>query len=290
MVRSIAVADVSEQQTVLLRLFVALTFFVTLAAALSGCGDDSKGATGGTTGRSKLTVGSNRFMMTGVLAWATCLHFDEPPVNLAVAPITHAGGFVALGMGQFAGTTIMMSTPDVAALIDTIERERVTVLFLPPTLIYTVLAHPQAATADFSSLRYLIAAASPFAPEKIVEAVERFGRLVFGSGLRVDVDHATLQVRSRTCDGVTVPVESLSGGAREQLAVIGRLAAASVVATDAGDGAPVIIDDALGYSDVSRLEGLGAALAESGRTSQVIVLTCMPDRYAGVGAATTVSL
>jgi len=122
------------------------------------------------------------------------------------------------------------------------------------------------------------------------EAVERFGRLVFGSGLRVDVDHATLQVRSRTCDGVTVPVESLSGGAREQLAVIGRLAAASLVATDAGDGAPVIIDDALGYSDVSRLEGLGAALAEAGRTSQVIVLTCMPDRYAGVGAATTVSL
>jgi len=137
-----------------------------------------QGATGGTTGRSKLTVASNRFMLTGVLAWATCLHFDEPPVNLAVAPITHAGGFVALGMGQFGGTTIMMSTPDVGEMIALIEQRRVTTLFLPPTLIYMLLAHPKAATADFSSLRYLIAAASPFAPDKIVEAVQRLGPVV----------------------------------------------------------------------------------------------------------------
>ncbi|MEN9315564.1 MAG: hypothetical protein RIS35_1957 [Pseudomonadota bacterium] len=137
-----------------------------------------QGATGGTTGRSKLTVASNRFLLTGVMAWATCLHFDEAPVNLAVAPITHAGGFVALGMGQFGGTTIMMSTPDVGHMIELIERHRVSVLFLPPTLIYMLLAHPKAATADFSSLRYLIAAASPFAPEKIVEAVNRLGPVV----------------------------------------------------------------------------------------------------------------
>lgn len=137
-----------------------------------------QGATGGTTGRSKLTVGANRFMLTSVMAWATCLHFDEPPVNLAVAPITHAGGFIALGMGQFSGTTIMMGTPDVGQMIDLIEQRRVNVLFLPPTLIYMLLAHPKAVTADFSSLRYLIAAASPFAPEKIVEAVRRLGPVV----------------------------------------------------------------------------------------------------------------
>jgi acyl-CoA synthetase (AMP-forming)/AMP-acid ligase II len=137
-----------------------------------------QGATGGTTGRSKLTVGSNRSILTSVLAWTTCLHFDEPPVNLAVAPITHAGGFVAMGMGAFGGTTIMMATPDVGAMIDLIAQRRVSVLFLPPTLIYMLLAHPKAADADFSSLRYLIAAASPFAPEKIAEAVQRLGPVV----------------------------------------------------------------------------------------------------------------
>jgi hypothetical protein len=122
------------------------------------------------------------------------------------------------------------------------------------------------------------------------EAVERFGRLVFGAGTEVEVDHTTLQVVSRTREGVTVPVEALSGGAREQMALIGRLAAASLVAPAADGGAPVIIDDALGYSDAGRLEGLGAALAEAGKTCQVIVLTCMPERYSGIGSARVVRL
>lgn len=184
-----------------------------------------QGATGGTTGRSKLTVASNRFMLTGVMAWATCLHFDEPPVNLAVAPITHAGGFVALGMGQFAGTTVMMATPDVGAMIDLIEQRRVTTLFLPPTLIYMLLAHPRAASADFSSLRYLIAAASPFAPEKIVEAVQRLGPVVcqaFGqtesgfpttfmspSELAAAVHNPALRHRLLSCGRPTVIVEAM---------------------------------------------------------------------------------
>lgn len=137
-----------------------------------------QGATGGTTGRPKLTQGTHRSITTSILAWSTCLSFDAPPVNLAVAPITHAGGMLALGIGRFGGTTIMMSTPDVGAMIDLIEQRRVSVLFLPPTLVYMLLAHPRAAAADFSSLRYLIAAASPFAPEKIVEAVGRFGPVV----------------------------------------------------------------------------------------------------------------
>lgn len=120
------------------------------------------------------------------------------------------------------------------------------------------------------------------------DEVERLARLVFGPGTLVEVDHATLRVVTRTRDGITVPYDALSGGAREQLAVIGRLAAAALVAGDGG--APVIIDDALGYSDAGRLEGLGAALALAGSRSQVIVLTCAPARYAGVGSASVVRL
>ena len=115
--------------------------------------------------------------------------------------------------------------------------------------------------------------------------LERLARLVFGGDTTVEVDHATLQVTARTRDGVTVPFDALSGGAREQLALIGRLAAARLVSSDGG--APVIIDDALGYSDAGRLEGLGAALASAGALGQVIVLTCAPGRYRAVGDAVT---
>lgn len=120
------------------------------------------------------------------------------------------------------------------------------------------------------------------------DRVERLARMVFGPGTTVDIDHSTLRVASRTQGGITVPYDALSGGAREQLAVIGRLAAASLASADGG--APVIIDDAMGYSDPARLQGLGAALAAAARDAQVIVLTCMPDRQAGIGAATVVRL
>jgi fatty-acyl-CoA synthase len=51
----------------------------------------------------------------------------------------------------------------------------VTTLFLPPTLIYMLLGHPKLGETDTSSLRYLISAAAPIAPEKLVEGVEKLG-------------------------------------------------------------------------------------------------------------------
>ena len=78
----------------------------------------------------------------------------------------------------------------------------------------------------------------------------------------------------------------LSSGAREQLCVLSLLACAGIVAVDGRDGVPVIIDDALGWTDRDRLERLGAAFAAAGRDAQVIVLTCDPARYRTVGSAT----
>jgi fatty-acyl-CoA synthase len=68
-----------------------------------------------------------------------------------------------------------MDVPEVDAILELIETRRVTTLFLPPTLIYVVLAHPRLAETDTSSLTYLISAAAPIAPEKLVEGVERLG-------------------------------------------------------------------------------------------------------------------
>jgi acyl-CoA synthetase (AMP-forming)/AMP-acid ligase II len=56
-----------------------------------------------------------------------------------------------------------------------IERHRVTTLFLPPTAIYTMLAHPEARRHDFSSLQNLIYAAAPMSVGKLREAMELFG-------------------------------------------------------------------------------------------------------------------
>ncbi len=119
------------------------------------------------------------------------------------------------------------------------------------------------------------------------DELERLGRIVFGPTFEVEID-SDLQIRNRTLDGRTVPFESLSGGAREQLGILARLAVAALV--DTQDAVPVMIDDALGFSDPDRLARMGAVFDTVGADGQVIVLTCAADRYRGVSTAHTVEL
>jgi fatty-acyl-CoA synthase len=134
-----------------------------------------QGSTGGTTGLPKIAVATHKWALMSTIGWCACLNFDIHPVNLAVSPVTHAAGMVVLGHVPFGGTTVMMDHMDVDVLLDNIPRYNVTTLFVPPTILYMLLAHPKVRDYDYSSLRYVICSASPLAPEKIIEAMNVFG-------------------------------------------------------------------------------------------------------------------
>jgi hypothetical protein len=119
------------------------------------------------------------------------------------------------------------------------------------------------------------------------EHVTALGRIVYGAGFQVDID-SNLHITTRTMDGATLPYESLSTGAKEQMGIMMRLACAAIV--DEADGVPVIIDDALGYSDPGRLRRLSAVFGAAAADSQVILMTCSPDRYRSIGSATVIKV
>jgi len=131
---------------------------------------------------------------------------------------------------------------------------------------------------DATRLRYV----DPFRNQ-----VERLGRIVFGDSFEVEIDSA-LRICSRTLAGRTVPYESLSGGAKEQMGIVARLASAALVAKE--DSVPVVIDDALGFTDPERLIKMGTVFNAVGGDGQVIVLTCSPQRYASVAGAHHIEL
>jgi DNA repair exonuclease SbcCD ATPase subunit len=117
------------------------------------------------------------------------------------------------------------------------------------------------------------------------DAIERLGRIVFGGDFEVEIGDDWSLV-SRSLSGITLPFEDLSVGAKEQLGILARLAAAQIVSTQGG--VPLIMDDALGFSDPSRLETMGAAIAAAGKDTQIIILTCTPGRFTHVGSAEVV--
>ena len=131
---------------------------------------------------------------------------------------------------------------------------------------------------DTTRLRYV----EPFRSE-----LQRLGRPVFGPSFEVDVD-SDLCILNRTLDGCTVPYDSLSGGAKEQLGILARLAGAALVAKE--DAVPILIDDALGFTDPQRLVKMAAVFDTLGERGQVIVLTCTPGRYDGIKDAQRIEL
>ncbi|MTD13049.1 AAA family ATPase [Nakamurella sp. YIM 132087] len=117
--------------------------------------------------------------------------------------------------------------------------------------------------------------------------LRRLGKLLYGADFDVEVDPG-LVVTTRTLDGVTLPFGALSSGAKEQLAVLIRLACAGLVGGE--HGTPVLVDDALGFSDPERLGRIGEVLTAVGGDSQIVLMTCTPDRYRSVRGATVLRL
>lgn len=119
------------------------------------------------------------------------------------------------------------------------------------------------------------------------QQIERFGRILFDDTFEVELDD-DLRIAKRTLGGITLEFDQLSAGAREQLGIVSRLACATIVSEHGG--APVVLDDTLGWTDPTRLSAMGAIIALAGKACQVIVLTCTPGRYASIGDAETVRL
>ncbi|KRE05832.1 DNA-binding protein [Bosea sp. Root381] len=98
----------------------------------------------------------------------------------------------------------------------------------------------------------------------------------------VTFDEETLLPRTVSRNGLEEPVGVLSGGMREQLAVLTRLAFARLLAKD-GQPAPVILDDALVYSDDDRIERMFDALHRQASNQQIIVFSCRQRAFAELG-------
>lgn len=98
----------------------------------------------------------------------------------------------------------------------------------------------------------------------------------------ITFDDRTLLPHKITRSGQEEDVDRLSGGMREQLSVLTRLAFARLLARD-GRPAPVILDDALVYSDDDRIERMFDALHRQARDQQIIVFSCRQRAFQKLG-------
>ncbi|GAC67303.1 AMP-binding protein [Gordonia soli] len=131
--------------------------------------------TGGTTGRPKGVRLTELNMMTSTASALMSYPFGQRPRYLALAPLTHSAGVLTFPILSLGGEVVIMSAPDIGVFLELIESHRITHAFLPPTVIYGVLDHPDLDRRDLSSLRCLWYGAAPMSPTRLEEALSRIG-------------------------------------------------------------------------------------------------------------------
>ena len=116
----------------------------------------------------------------------------------------------------------------------------------------------------------------------VASRVEPYLKMLLpGSDLVLSED---LQIAAIQRGGRREEFDVLSGGTREQLAVLTRLAFAELL-TGQGRPATVILDDALVFSDDERIESMFDVLMRAGKIVQIIVLTCRKQLFTRLDAA-----
>jgi acyl-CoA synthetase (AMP-forming)/AMP-acid ligase II len=152
--------------------------------------------TSGTTGRAKGVMCTHRQDVIGFRAWCDSVGLAEGDRYLVVAPFFHSFGYKAgLIAALHAGATVYpQAVFDAGAVLRRITRDRITVLPGPPALYQSMLAHPELAAFDLSSLRLAVTGAAAI-PVELIERMRcelGFERVVTGYGLTETTGIATM--------------------------------------------------------------------------------------------------
>ena len=118
--------------------------------------------TGGTTGEAKGVMLTHGNLVANAFHFMACWPFTPDTRWLVVAPMFHAAGTIAVLSTLWAGgTQVLLPAFDAAAVLDTIERERVTATLVVPTMMAALAEEQERSPRDVSSLRWLSHGSSP---------------------------------------------------------------------------------------------------------------------------------
>lgn len=98
----------------------------------------------------------------------------------------------------------------------------------------------------------------------------------------VKIDESTLLPKALVRQGTAEEFDVLSGGTQEQIALLVRLAFGRMLAKD-GRPAPLILDDAIVYTDDDRIEAVFDTLTKQADEHQIIVLSCRQKAFRNLG-------
>lgn len=134
--------------------------------------------TGGTTGKPKGVMLPHRSMVELTRVALTSWQMPETPRYLVAPPITHAGVLPLFATLARGGTVILLEGFEPKSFVAAVEREQANCTFGVPTMINALLDYTTPQDGDLSCLERFFYGAAPITPDRLTQALERFGPIL----------------------------------------------------------------------------------------------------------------
>ncbi|HLZ99903.1 MAG TPA: AMP-binding protein [Steroidobacteraceae bacterium] len=132
--------------------------------------------TSGTTGRPKGVPWRQESVWETARANVLATELTGDSRVLQVTPLYHIGGKgYALGAGWVGGTVVLHRAFSPVDMLETIQRERITMTFMVAAMLQAVLEVPHLRDYDLSSIRMIVTAAAPIPVPLLRRAIELLG-------------------------------------------------------------------------------------------------------------------
>ena len=133
------------------------------------------GYTGGTTGKPKAIASTQRAALATLQIMLSDWEWPSTPRILSCTPLSHAGAALILPTLLKGGSIMALARFDAGRVMELIQEYRINCIMLVPTMIYSILDHPDFHKYDLSSLETVFYGASAISPTRLREAIQRIG-------------------------------------------------------------------------------------------------------------------
>ena len=174
--------------------------------------------TSGTTGKAKGVVHTHKSWSLMTLMIHSLLDVRKTDSALYIAPTNHGSGMLVGPHLMTGAKNVLVSRMDLDKILKLISDEKITTIWLAPTIIYFLLAYPGIRDCDFSNLRNLCYSSAPISVEKLKEAVSVFGDHFNQTYGLVECPMITnLEPDEHIVDGTPAQAERLGSAGREMI-------------------------------------------------------------------------
>ncbi|MFD2044581.1 class I adenylate-forming enzyme family protein [Ornithinibacillus salinisoli] len=131
--------------------------------------------TSGTTGNPKGVMLSHKNILAGAISLSLVCEVNNQDVIGHVAPLTHGSNFLSHVAWLHGTTQVIYNKFNPEDFIDDIEQDKVSVIFLVPTMVNLMIQHPQFDSSKLAGVKSINMAGSPIAASKLKLALDKLG-------------------------------------------------------------------------------------------------------------------